>query len=222
MTLFIGIAMMLVLGRMIYGYVTNDIFPLLVTYLVGEVLAACYVAVHFCYTKHRAYTIKAVAFALTFTALGTTYAVLGREGVTYQSLSAVGNVMDWITAGGSFLLYTSPFETIKRVLQTKSGASIPIALCCAGLVSNSLWVLYGLVVSDMFVFGLGVFCTTLPLIQIILYLVFNPNRNQAFGVESSETKELTDMIASTSIDPGASTLEFASSVADFHAAPSPA
>ncbi|KAG7389818.1 hypothetical protein PHYBOEH_007213 [Phytophthora boehmeriae] len=161
---------------MIYGYVTDDIFPLLATYLVGELLAACYVAVHFRYTKSRAYTVKAIVFALVFTAVGTTYAVLGREGVTNQNLSTVGNIMGWITAAGSFLLYTSPFETIKRVLKTKSSASIPIALCCAGFVSNSLWILYGLVVNDLFVFGLGVFCTTLPLVQITLYLLFNTKR----------------------------------------------
>ncbi|KAK1933654.1 hypothetical protein P3T76_011868 [Phytophthora citrophthora] len=75
---------------MIYGYVTDDIFPLLVTYLFGEVLAACYVAVYFRYTKSRTYTAKAIAFALIFTALGT---VLGREGVANQSLSTVGDFM---------------------------------------------------------------------------------------------------------------------------------
>ncbi|KAL3673073.1 hypothetical protein V7S43_002368 [Phytophthora oleae] len=184
----------------IYGYVTGDIFPLLVTYLVGEVLAACYVAVHFRYTKSRAYTAKAVAFALTFTALGTTYAVLGREGVTNQKLSTVGDIMGWITAGGSFLLYTSPFETIKRVLQTKSGASIPIALCCTGFVSNALWILYGLVVDDMFVFGLGVFCTALPLVQITLYYLFNPKRQQLATGKDSEIQDLAQIVVTSSDD----------------------
>ncbi|KAG6613002.1 MtN3-like protein [Phytophthora cinnamomi] len=125
---------------LIYGYVTNDVFLLLVTYLVGEVLAACYVAVHFHYTKSRAYTAKAVVFALTFATLGTTYAVLGREGLTNQRLSAVENIVGWITAAGSFILYMSPFEIIKSVLQTKSGASIPITTCTAGFISNVLWI----------------------------------------------------------------------------------
>ncbi|RLN81141.1 hypothetical protein BBJ28_00007522 [Nothophytophthora sp. Chile5] len=199
-----------------YGYVTADIFPLLATYLVGEVLAACYVAVHFRYTKFRAYTLKAVAFALSFAALGTTYAVLGHEGVTEQSLRGVYNVMGWITAGGSFLLYTSPFETIKRVLRTKSGASIPIALCCAGCFSNALWVLYGLVVSDMFVFGLGVFCAALPLIQIVLYLVFNPKR-QPIAVESQSPLAKECSVVIVSPDGG----DVASGAASFEAVPSP-
>ncbi|KAG1684962.1 hypothetical protein DVH05_010135 [Phytophthora capsici] len=198
---------------MIYGYVTNDVFPLLVTYLFGEVLAACYVVVFFRYTKSRAYTAKAVAFALIFTALGTTYAVLGRQGVTNQSLNTVGDFMGWITAGGSFLLYTSPFETIKRVLQTKSGASIPIALCCAGFVSNALWILYGLVVDDMFVFGLGVFCTALPLFQIVLYFLFNPKRQQLATGKDSEINVLAQIVVTPSIEP-----EQDSSSGHFHTA----
>ncbi|RLN48218.1 hypothetical protein BBJ29_009711 [Phytophthora kernoviae] len=213
---------------MIYGYVTNDIFPLLATYLVGEVLAACYVAVHFRYTKFRTYTIKAVAFALVFTAFGTTYAVLGREGVTSQNLSAVGNIMGWITAGGSFLLYTSPFETIKRVLQTKSGASIPIALCCAGCVSNLLWILYGLVVNDMFVFGLGVFCTTLPLVQIMLYFLFNPKRQLQssppvtnINHSISDNKTFEAVVTTPDNWPLVSTTMMPSATTDFQAVLSP-
>lgn len=117
------------------------------------------------------------------------------------------------------------------MLQTKSGASIPIVLCCAGFVSNSLWILYGLVVNDMFVFGLGVFCTTLPLVQIILYFLFNPKRQQqsfspsvdTFGKEQDvqENKELVDIVVTPSVGPNASTAEFTSDVANFHAVSSP-
>lgn len=159
---------------MLYGYSTGDIFPLFITYIVGELGALAFVSVHFWYSTSRAYALPAMAFAAVFVAAATLYLALAVNGVTGQSRHGVSVTVGWITAAGSCLLYTSPFETIARVLRTKSAASIPIALCLAG--SNSLWVIFGFAIDDMFVAGLSVICVVLPVVQVMLYVVYSPVR----------------------------------------------
>jgi solute carrier family 50 protein (sugar transporter) len=48
-------------------------------------------------------------------------------------------------------MFASPLGTLKRVIRTKSAASIPINLSLMLFASTSLWVVSGLVASDYFV-----------------------------------------------------------------------
>lgn len=161
---------------MVYGWITDDVFPLFVTYLIGDVCSMLYISIYYRYTQQKAYANKVILSAALVVAAITIYTILGKAGVTGQSSHDVNQVVGYVTAFGSVALYTSPFETIARVLKTKSGASIPVLMCMCGCVSNSLWVVYGLIQNDMFVFGLGVFCAVFALVQVVLYFVYNPNR----------------------------------------------
>lgn len=161
---------------MVYGWITDDVFPLFVTYLIGDICSVLYISIYYRYTQQKAYASKVVLSAALVISIISIYTILGKAGVTGQSSHDVNNVVGYVTAFGSVALYTSPFETIVRVLTTKSGASIPVLMCLCGCVSNSLWVVYGLVENDMFVFGLGVFCAFFALVQVVLYVVYNPNK----------------------------------------------
>jgi solute carrier family 50 protein (sugar transporter) len=173
----------------LYGYSTGDIFPLFITYIVGELGALAFVSVHFWYSTAKAYAARAMVCAVTFIAATTLYLALAVNGVTNQSRDGVSTTVGWLTAAGSCLLYTSPFETIARVLRTKSAASIPIALCLASIVSNSLWVIYGFVIHDMFMVGLSVVCVALPVIQVVLYIVYRPARPTEAPADQGVEKE---------------------------------
>lgn len=172
---------------MVYGYITDDMFPLFVTYLIGDVCSALYIYIFYRYTHEKAYANRVILSAALVVAVISVYTILGKAGVTNQSSHDVNQVIGYVTAFGSVALYTSPFETIARVLKTKSGASIPVLMCLCGCVSNSLWVIYGLIQNDMFVFGLGVFCVVFALLQVVLYCVYNPNKASLVEAGSEAT-----------------------------------
>lgn len=162
---------------MLYGYVTDDIFPLCVTFVFGDVMSLLYIVVFYRFTTYRTYTHKTIAAGLFVIALVTIYAVLGKTGVTQQSDDAVEQTFGIITACGAVLLYSSPLATCAHVLRTKNSASIPWALCLAGAVSNALWIIYGAVEGDWFIGGLGIFCVTFAMLQVVLYVIYRPGRH---------------------------------------------
>ncbi|KAG1705515.1 hypothetical protein DVH05_003204 [Phytophthora capsici] len=74
------------------------------------------------------------------------------------------------------LPYIAPFETIRTVLKTRSGASIPFGMCLAGATSNLIWTIEGLYTDDMFILFLSAACSALGFVQVALYLVFRPRK----------------------------------------------
>lgn len=162
--------------RMVYGLVTRDYFPLFGTYFVGFVAGGVYVAVYYHYTIEKVYARRVVAGTLALTVVVTAYAILGESGVLGQSAHDVEQVMGYVVTGTSVVLYTSPLETIARVIKTKSAASIPVLMCACASVSNTFWITYGLLEHDAFVWGLGVFCMAFALVQVALYVVYNPKK----------------------------------------------
>ncbi|KAG6592601.1 MtN3-like protein [Phytophthora cinnamomi] len=170
---------------MLYGWATADYFPLFATYLFGDVMSVLYIGVYFRWTKQRSYALKVIGASFFVVVLTATYTILGITGVTGQSTDQVGLVTGYFMAVGSVLLYISPFETIKTVLKTRSGASIPFGMCLAGATSNVLWMFNGLLTSDIFVFLLGTVCAALGFMQVVLYLVYRPGRGGAAVEQTS-------------------------------------
>lgn len=185
---------------MLYGYVTDDIFPLCVTFVFGDVMSLSYIAVFYHFTTQRAYAHKTIAAGLLVIALVTIYAVLGKTGVTQQSGDAVKQTFGIITACGAVLLYSSPLATCAHVLRTKNGASIPWALCLAGAVSNALWIIYGAVEGDWFIGGLGIFCVTFAMLQVVLYVIYRPGRNHHDNQERGITSPVGYEVVHSPLD----------------------
>lgn len=184
---------------MLYGYVTSAIFPLTVTYAFGDLMSLVYMGVFVRYTFNRPAAVKIIVPALLVVAMTTVYAVLGTQGSLHQSQHAVEQVFGYITTVGSVLMYTSPLATVRRVLQTKNGASIPFGLCLAGTVSNTLWIIYGAMDGDMFVFGLGVFCAVFALLQVVLYLVYRPQQSDQ-ELEDKDTDKQRELVISVATE----------------------
>lgn len=118
--------------------------------------------------------------------LVTIYAALGFGGVTHQSRNQVEQIIGFIGIATSVLLYASPLETIRRVLATKSAASIPIWLCVAGTVSNALWTVYAVTISDFFFLVPNAICLAFAGFQMLLYTVFNPSRQKSTPEDEME------------------------------------
>ncbi|RLN37310.1 hypothetical protein BBJ28_00013965 [Nothophytophthora sp. Chile5] len=174
---------------MLYGWATGAFFPLFTTFAFGEVMAIIYITVFLRWTTKRTYALKATGVSFIVVALTALYTILGMTGATGQSRIQVGLITGYMMAMGCVLLYIAPFETIVRVLKTRSGASIPIGICLAGATSNSLWIVDGFLVGDTFIFILSIVCAAFALFQVVLYLVFRPTRQSA-GVAHAEIRPI--------------------------------
>lgn len=163
----------------------DDIFPLFSTYLFGEVLAVGYLAVYFKYTTQRKYVFVVIVAHVMVMILVTVYAILGEYGYTNQKSTQVEDVVGYITVCGNIAI-ASPFETIRRVLRTKSAATIPIALCAIGSLCNLLWVVYGSCTGDNFVLTSCSICFVVSTVQCVLYYVYPPLKATENAINACE------------------------------------
>lgn len=161
---------------MMYGWATGAFFPLFATYCFGEVMSIIYVSVFYRWTSARAYALKTICATLFVILLLTVYTTLGMTGVTGQSIKQVGDVVGYMMTIGCLLPYAGPLETVRTVVKTRNGASIPFGMCLAGGISNALWVLEGYLVNDMFMMYLSIACSAMSFVQVTLYLIYRPGR----------------------------------------------
>lgn len=175
---------------MLYGYLTENVFPVFLTFITGEVLALIYLCVYYRYTSEREQVRKLAGGIFVALLLVTVYALSGEYmlGITSQSKEAVGDAVGWIAVTVCILLFASPLATIRRVIRTKNAASFPIAMCVVGFFGNSLWVTYGAMIGDVFMWFSNAICVTLGFVQIIVYIIYNPSKKV-----SQENRELLEV-----------------------------
>ncbi|KAE8889288.1 hypothetical protein PF005_g7875 [Phytophthora fragariae] len=177
---------------MLYGWTTGSYFPLFATYVFGTMISTAYVGVYFRWTKARAYALKIIGAAFIANILGSVYVVLGMTGVTGQPSDQVELIAGNMMTVACLLPYVAPFETIKTVLKTRSGASIPFGMCLAGATSNLIWTVEGLCTKDMFILLLSAACSALGFVQVALYLIFRPAPRAPRELASAELSVSTD------------------------------
>ncbi|CAI5724310.1 unnamed protein product [Hyaloperonospora brassicae] len=170
---------------MLYGYVIGNIFPVFVTYAIGDTLSVVFLAVYIRWTANRRAAIKTCAIALLWIVAVTTYVVLCKTEVLQQSQQTLSLVMGIIGTSCSLVLYASPLAAIKVVLQTRSSASLPFALILAGTINNLMWVVYGATVPDLFMVIPSAVSAGIGFIQLALCGVFHPSRSAAGDIVTS-------------------------------------
>lgn len=173
----------LLYDRMLYGYVTKDIFPLFSTFVFGDLMSVVCISVFIRWTSEKKHALHYLAPVVLVIAITTIYAVLGKTGYSNQSVDEVQDVMGYITIFATVLLYLSPLATVRRVIRTKNAASVPVALCAAGFVENAFWLVYGSVESDTFIWGISIFSVLFTLFLVVLYVMFPPKKPQDHTVE---------------------------------------
>lgn len=216
--------------RMLYGYLSDNFFPVFLTFAAGEVFALGYLAVYYRYTTERAEVRRLGGWIFLGLLLVTIYALSGEYmlGITSQSKSSAKLVVGYIAVTVCMLLFASPLATLRRVIQTKSAASIPIHMCLVGFVSNSLWVTYGGMINDMFMCLSNVVCVAFGFVQIVVYFMYRPGKTA-----TQESKELLEVVVASphsntsteEVDTGSGASDSddpaSSSAAGFHAMRSP-
>lgn len=164
------------LNSMLYGISIHDLFPMVFTFLFGEIMAVIYIAIFARVTSDRAYVRKICSYGSVPTVLVSLYAGLVWGGLTNQSMAETSVLLGYVCVLSSIALFSSPLMTVRKVVQTKNADSIPIALVTVGFISNTLWTLYGMAADEVFVWAPNVVCVLMGLVQILLYVKYNPNK----------------------------------------------
>lgn len=167
-----------VLTRMLHGYLRHNIFPVFITFGVGDLIALAFIAIYVRYTTERAYVLKVLGFTVAVLAVVTLYALLALNGVTHQTRDQVTPIIGYIAIVAAVLLYGAPFEKVLVVLRHKSSVFIPFAMVLVGTINNALWVIYTPLDHNWFMFVPNMICLVLGLAQLSLYWFYHPSRRQ--------------------------------------------
>uniref|UniRef100_H3H2S5 Sugar transporter SWEET1 n=1 Tax=Phytophthora ramorum TaxID=164328 RepID=H3H2S5_PHYRM len=143
--------------RMLYGYLTDNVFPLLVTQAFSQLAAIVYNAIYFRWSSEhkRIELLKLYTRAFVLHCAVSTYFALGLAGITGQTKADVGTWLGYAGVVVNVWMYASPLATLKHVVETKNSDSIPINLSAMILVSTLLWLGTGIIDSDFFITGIN-------------------------------------------------------------------
>ncbi|KAG2991251.1 hypothetical protein PC121_g21481 [Phytophthora cactorum] len=181
----------------LYSYLVNNIFPLFAVTLFGIATSTVFISIYYRWTKDRLYVVKVCSIALVLLAIGTLYCILAMNGITDQSEAAIEKTLGFIAIAFNLVLYASPLESMKTVVQTKNASSMPISISATFLVNVVLWVIFAVAVSDMFVLVPNAIGTYLCAIQVVLYIIYRPGRTGASTQGESSADAVKNSLANT-------------------------
>jgi solute carrier family 50 protein (sugar transporter) len=160
-----------------YAYVISDYVPLFTTNMFGVCTSIGFIVVFYIYSSDRKYFFKTCAYGLAITIIFLLYTVLAAAGVTGETKDDEGTVLGWITLFTTLSQFVAPLATLKRVIATKSSATLPFFLCLMNTVNGSLWMAYSAVKWNVYIFAPNVVGVALGTSQVILWFVYRPRRS---------------------------------------------
>ncbi|RLN93872.1 hypothetical protein BBJ28_00024627 [Nothophytophthora sp. Chile5] len=159
-----------------YGYETDDIFPLFAESVFGEVVNLVFLFVYYRFSTERKYIRRLCFWSAVALVIVTLYVILATTGVTHESHSEMKTILGYVSVVINICMYGSPLAAMVHVVRTKSAASIPIVFCAVSFVNCALWTVFGVGIDDMFVLAPNAIATVLSAVQIVLYGVYRPKK----------------------------------------------
>ncbi|ETP08838.1 hypothetical protein F441_15248 [Phytophthora nicotianae CJ01A1] len=169
----------------VYAYMTDSIFPLLVTQLIGQTASIVFMAFYYRWAVDRRAVNRLLAYGLAFSMVFTIYVVLGVTGVTNQTYDQVGTTLGYVGLVVNLWMYASPLGTIRTVIKTKSAASLPINISVMMLFNTTLWVALSIVDNDKIIMALNITGIFLSITQISVYMRYRPSKTIAAKEDAS-------------------------------------
>ncbi|EGZ08362.1 hypothetical protein PHYSODRAFT_254062 [Phytophthora sojae] len=182
-----------------YGYLSDDIFPLLATAVLGLITCSGFTLVFYYYTDDRQAVHRILLWALLFIVLVCVYGALGVYGLTGQSDDSVGTAFGAISIVTSVALCGSPLATTRRVVREKSTASMPFTLSLAKFTNGAVWIVYSVMIKDIWVFIPNVMGFVLSSVQMAIYVIYPSAGEGELQPETAVVYPASDDEASFSI-----------------------
>lgn len=141
---------------------------ILVTNGVGIVLSTFYLWNYYKFCVEKKTILSHSSFASGFLILVSIVTYL----LIYNQAPYVSTLLGVIASIICVIMFGSPLSTIQTVIKTKSTESMPVLMCMLGTACSCSWLIYGSILSDIFIWlpNLGGFF--LGLLQIALLLVY--------------------------------------------------
>lgn len=177
----------------IYGFVSGNIFPLVVTTSMGSFFGLGYTAVYFHNADHLKPQVQR-QFLYTVLGLAVHAWFCFYAPVSHHVVELVGGYMAVLTTA---VMFGSPLVIFKTVIRERNSAYLPVAMALAGIISSVFWVLSGVIVRDAFVIVPNSINLVLSIVQMALILIY-PRRPLDSELEKLETgsklSELTPLV----------------------------
>ncbi|KAG6592668.1 MtN3-like protein [Phytophthora cinnamomi] len=157
-----------------YAYVSDNILPLFVNCVFGMLTSIVFGGIYYRWSDDRVHVHKLCAVAFVAMALYTIYYILGTSGVTNQTDDAVEKTLGVFSDIVSLVLYASPLETMKKVIQTKDATTLPIIISVIFLTNTTVWTVFAIADDDMFVTVPNAIGMLVCIAQVVLYMMFPP------------------------------------------------
>ncbi|KAI9920071.1 hypothetical protein PsorP6_015863 [Peronosclerospora sorghi] len=152
----------------LYGLLIDNVFPLVVTNMIGAVFSLLYLLVYYYYEEHKG--------SLGLEILATGVILVGL--VLYPPIAAydgtdrvvIQDFVGFVSVAISAIMFASPLVLVKRVIYEQKTEFLPLGMILTGAICSVLWLTYGLLLNDAFVivpnagnlclglFQLGLFC----------------------------------------------------------------
>ncbi|POM66738.1 MtN3-like protein [Phytophthora palmivora] len=170
----------------LYAYFVDNILPLFVNCVFGMLTSIVFGGIYYRWSNDRPRVHKLCAIAFVVLALYTVYYILGTSGVTNQSDDSVEKVLGVLSDIVSLVLYASPLETMKQVIQTKDATTLPIIISAIFLTNTTVWTIFSIADEDMFVLVPNAIGMLVCIAQVVLYIMYPPGNTKANHIDSED------------------------------------
>ena len=160
---------------------------------IGAVSSLCLIFIYLAY-EIRKYTLDAILNALII--LTGSYAVYRGLTIVVDDDAVVGKICN-VTA---IIVFLSPILIIYRVLKEKYNYYlIPIYTAWVSLFSTGCWIIYGIMISDVYIMIPNIIGIILAVIQITVFIIFK-KKNPTIPSSGERERETSAIDIDNSID----------------------
>ncbi|KAK1942664.1 Bidirectional sugar transporter SWEET1 [Phytophthora citrophthora] len=168
-----------------YSYAVDNIIPLFLTAALGVISGGILAFFFYKWTAHKRDVMKVFLISGIIMLLETIYGLIALLGWTGQTRSATGTTLGVLVIISSVGLYASPMATIRLVIRTKTSSSMPFTMGVINVINSFCWVVYAILVDDIFILIPNASGALLGSIQLILTFIYPrkaPSQSQIVSI----------------------------------------
>ncbi|CAF0706261.1 unnamed protein product [Brachionus calyciflorus] len=161
LTAFINCVIMFLYGMLIKNY------QIIFINVVGFNLEIVYIIIFLFYTQNKRKVIHQIIFITVITITVGFYAFVYEPDPTISS-----KYIGFLGCIASVIMFGSPLTSLRNVMISKSTESLSFYLCLANFSCSFLWSVYGIMLSDKFIYIPNIIGSLLGFAQVSLFAKF--------------------------------------------------